>query len=171
MQIRDARREDMESLTAIYNEVIAHSNAVYTESPATVEERCAWWQARVAQGYPLLVAEEQGQILGFATFGDFRSFPGFRFTVEGSIHIHKDVRAKGLGTALFVQMVERARGCGKHVLVAGVDSGNTASLNFLRRHGFEQVGVMPEVGYKFGQYLDLVFLQYHLTPPGELPRA
>lgn len=176
LQIRDARADDMEPLTAIWNEVVTNSNAIYTEHLSSVEERTTWWQARLAQGYPLLIAEElnspqgKNEILGFATFSDFRSFPGFRHTVEGSIHIHHTCRAQGLGTALFQVMVERARQLGKHILVAGVDSANTASLNFLARLGFQETGRMPEVGYKRGQYLELVFLQYFLTPSGTHPQ-
>ncbi len=112
----------------------------------------------------MLVALEDGTITGFATFGDFRTWHGYRFTVEGTIHIHSSSRGKGVGKAMLTQLIARAQAAGKHVMVAGVDSENIASLRFLQRFGFVRVGHMREVGYKFGRFLDLVLLQYLLSP-------
>ncbi|QMV18588.1 GNAT family N-acetyltransferase [Granulicella sp. 5B5] len=163
MILRDAVAADIEAVTAIYNAVLLSSTAIYNDTPVTLEDRLAYWQSRVAQGYPLLVAvDDEGAILGYATFGDFRSWPGYRFTVEGTIHIREGVRGKGIGTALLTQLTARARACGKHVMVAGVDSTNTASIGFLTRFGFTSAGVLHEVGFKFGRYLDLHFLEYRL---------
>jgi len=167
MQIRPVAPGDLAQIAAIYNEVIANSNAVYTEQPTTLEQRQQWMRAHAEQGYPILVAEEEGTVLGFACFSDFRPWAGYHRTVEGTIHLAPGSRRQGLGTALLDQLVLAARACQKHVLVAGVDSGNQASLGFLRRYGFEQVGTLREVGYKFGHFLDLVFLQYFLTSPVE----
>jgi len=164
MEIRDAVEGDMGEITAIYNEVLAHSTAIYNDRPAALEDRIAWWRARLDQGYPVLVADDGGQIAGFASFGDFRSWPGYRFTVEGTVHILAGRRGQGVGTALLRAIVERARAAGKHVMIAGVDAENAASLRYLERFGFERAGYLREVGFKFGRYLDLVFLQYWLTP-------
>jgi L-amino acid N-acyltransferase YncA len=163
MHIRDAAETDMEAIREIYNNVLTHSTAIYNDRPATLEDRVAWWKARVAQGYPVLVAEAGGEVAGFASFGDFRSWPGYRFTVEGTVHIREDRRGQGIGTALLRAIVERARAAGKHVMIAGVDAENAASLKYLERFGFERAGYLREVGFKFGRYLDLVFLQYWLT--------
>ncbi len=163
MEIRDAVEQDIQRVTEIYNEVLTTSTSIYSDQPAKLEERIAWWKARQQQEYPVLVAVDEGVIIGFATFGDFRSWPGYRFTVEGTIHIHSSARSRGVGTALLEKLIERARAAGKHSLIAGVDSENVASLQFLKRHGFEQVGYLPEVGFKFNRFLDLVFLQYRLT--------
>jgi L-amino acid N-acyltransferase len=165
MQIRDAVNDDFEQITEIYNEVLRHSTAIYSDQPATVEERRAWGRARTAQGFPVVVAADEDRISGFASFSDFRSWPGYRFTVEGSIHIRAESRGKGVGTELLKVIIDRARALGKHSMIAGVDSENTASLRFLERFGFERVGHLREVGFKFDRYLDLVFLQYWLTPP------
>ncbi len=108
------------------------------------------------RGYPLLVAKDEKGIAGFATFGDFRPWPGYRFTVEGTIHIDASARRKGVGAALLQALIARAQAAGKHVMVAGVDSANVASLQFLERAGFERVGHLREVGNKFGRFLDLV---------------
>lgn len=171
MQIRDAVHSDFDQVTAIYNEVLTHSTAIYNDRPATVEERVSWWRSRVAQGFPVIVASDDTRITGFATFGDFRAWPGYRFTVEGTVHIHADVRGQGVGTRLLKEILARASAMGKHVMIAGVDSENAASLRFLERFGFERAGHLREVGYKFDRFLDLVFLQYWLSaatrPTGE----
>jgi len=169
VEIRVAALADFEAITAIYNEVVLHSTATYNETPATVDERVAWWRSRQAQDYPVLVAVEDDTVVGFASFGDFRAWPGYRYTVEGTIHLAPAARGRGLGRQLLDALVERARGLGKHILIAGVDSENAASLRFLTRYGFQQVGQLQEVGYKFGRYLNLVFLQYWLTPGSEQP--
>jgi phosphinothricin acetyltransferase len=164
MQIRDAVQADFEQITTIYNEVLTHTTAIYNDRPATVEERISWWRSRTAQGFPVLVATDRALIAGFATFGDFRAWPGYRFTVEGTVHIHSDSRGQGVGTELLNAILARALALGKHVMIAGVDSENAASLRFLERFGFERVGHLREVGYKFDRFLDLVFLQYWITP-------
>ena len=163
MEIRDAVEADLQRITKIYNEVLATSTAIFSDRPVTVEERVDWWKSRLKQGYPVLVATNDGTVVGFATFGDFRSWPGYRFTVEGTIHIDSLVRRQGVGVALLRVLVERAKTAGKHMMIAGVDSVNLASLRFLEGFGFERVGHLREVGYKFDRFLDLIFLQYRLT--------
>lgn len=165
-EIRDAVVEDFADITAIYNEVLIRSTAIYSDQPAACEERIAVWRARIDQGYPTLVAESTRgrRIAGFATFGDFRAWPGYRFTVEGTVHIDAGSRGQGVGTALLKALIERARLLEKHAMIAGVDAENEASLRFLGRYGFEQVGYLPEVGFKFNRFLDLVLLQYWITP-------
>lgn len=165
MQIRDAVQTDFDQITAIYNEVLTKSTAIYNDHPATVEERISWWRSRIAQGFPVLVAADGSQIAGFATFGDFRAWPGYRYTVEGTVHIRSDTRGRGIGTELLRAILARAKIMGKHVMIAGVDAENAASLRFLERFGFERAGHLREVGYKFDRYLDLIFLQYFITPP------
>ena len=168
MEIVDAVEADLPKVTEIYNDVIRTSTAVFSDTLVTVEDRVAWWKARVAQGYPVLVAKDEDGVVGFATFGDFRAWPGYRFTVEGTIHIDASVRRRGVGAALLEVLIQRARDAGKHVMVAGVDAANVASLKFLEGNGFERVGRLREVGHKFGRFLDLVFLQYTLEPlPGD----
>lgn len=165
MEIRDAGEPDLPGLLAIYNDVIATSTAVYSYLPVTLEERLQWWRTRVASGYPVLVATDQSAILGFATFGDFRAWPGYRFTVEHSVHVRPDRRGQGIGKRLVEALFPRAAALGKHVMVAGVDAANAASIRFHERLGFEQVGHLREVGYKFDRWLDLVFLQRWIQAP------
>ena len=163
MQIRDAIVSDFEEITEIYNQIVRSSTAIYSDLPASVEERVAWWQGRRAMGFPVLVAVEDGSLAGYGTFGEFRAWPGYRFTVEGTLHIHSSTRGRGIGRALLTELVGIAREMGKHTMVAGVDADNLPSLRFLERFGFERVGHFREVGYKFDRFLDLVFLQYWIT--------
>ena len=165
MHVRDAVKADFDQITAIYNEVLTNSTAIYNDRPATREERIAWWKARREQGYPVLVATVGGRIAGFAACGDFRPWPGYRFTVEGTVHIQSQSRGQGIGTALLKELVARAEALGKHTMIAGVDSENQASLRFLERFGFQRTACLREVGFKFGRFLNLVFLQYRITPP------
>jgi L-amino acid N-acyltransferase len=160
--VRHATPQDLAAINDIYNDVLTSSDAVYSEDLVTLDQRQQWFAARQAAGLPVLVAEVEGEVAGFGAYAEFRAWPGFRFTVEGSIHIALPFRRHGAGRLLLDALVEHARGAGKHVLIAGVDSGNAASLAFLKRYGFEEGGTLREVGYRQGRFLDLVFLQFRL---------
>jgi len=162
VDVRDADQTHLPGIVAIYNEVLATSTAIFNDQPTTVEERTAWFRARIAQGYPVLVALEGSRVLGYASFGDFRSWPGYRHTVEHSVHVAAEVRGRGVGAALMAQLIPRAVALGKHVMVAGIDASNAPSIRFHERLGFQRVGLLREVGCKFGRWLDLAFLQRNL---------
>jgi phosphinothricin acetyltransferase len=164
MQIRDAVESDLPGLLAIYNDVIATSTAVYAYVPVTLEDRTQWWHTRVGQGYPVLVAVNESGVLGFSTFGDFRPWPGYRFTIEHSVHVRADCRGQGVGRELVKALFPRASALGKHVMIAGVDAANEASIRFHERLGFEKTAHLREVGHKFDRWLDLVFLQRWIAP-------
>ena len=160
MMVRDAREEDLQAVLAIYNDVILTSTAVYTETATTLDDRRTWWQQRVGQGYPVIVAEDDSGVCGFASFGEFRgAWPGYRYSVEHSVHVRADCRGQGIGSALLVELLRRATLLQKHVMVAGIDAANEASIRFHARLGFESVGTFREVGYKFDRWLDLHFMQ------------
>lgn len=161
--VRDAGEADLPAVLDIYNEIIVSSTAVYSDTPTTLGDRRAWWTARVEHGYPVLVAIDDSGVAGFASFGDFRAWPGYRFTVEHSVHVRKDRRGQGVGSALMMPLIERATALGKHVIIGGVDADNAASLRFHERLGFERVAHFRQVGFKFGCWLDLVFVQRFLT--------
>lgn len=170
MEIRAAVAEDFGGITEIYNSIVLTSTAVYNDAASTVEERIAWWRARTERGFPVIVAADQERVLGYGSFGEFRPFHGYRFTVEGTIHIREGVRGQGLGRQLLNELLDRARALGMHTIIAGVDSENEASLRFLETAGFVRAAEIREVGYKFGRYLNLVFLQYWLHTPAEPPK-
>ena len=166
--VRDATDADLPGILLIYNEVVRTSSAVYTEQEATLDDRRAWLAARERQGFPVLVAEDpaDGSVLGYATFGDFRPWPGYRHTVEHSVYVRADARGRGLGRTLMEPLFKRAAAIGKHVMVAGIDAANPASIRLHERLGFERAGTLREVGAKFGRWLDLVFMQRFFGPPG-----
>ena len=160
MEIRDAGPEDVDGIAAIYNDAVARTTAIWNESIVDAANRRAWLADRQRAGYPVLVAaDEDGTVLGYASFGDWRAFDGYRHTVENSVYVRSDRRGGGIGTALMRVLIARARALGKHVMVAGIEAGNAGSIALHERLGFERVGLMPQVGTKFGRWLDLAFLQ------------
>jgi phosphinothricin acetyltransferase len=159
IDLAEATEADLEGVIGIYNEVIANTTAVFASVPVTVDERRRWWQARTAQGYPVLIARDALGVAGFGSFGDFRAWPGYRFTVEHTLHVRADARGRGIGTQLLRALIARAGALGKHVMIAGVDADNAASIRLHERLGFTRAGRLCAVGYKFDRWLDLVFLQ------------
>ncbi len=157
--IRSATREDLPQILAIYNEIIVNSAAVWFDEPMTLGDRLEWFEARAARNYPILVKEIGGEVAGFATFGDFRPYPGFRFSVEHTVHVRADRRGAGVGRPLMEALFPIARSMGKHVMVGAVDAGNEASIRFHERLGFRETGRMPEIGVKFGEWRTMVLLQ------------
>jgi phosphinothricin acetyltransferase len=164
MKIHDAGEGDLPGLLAIYNDVIATSTAVYSDVPVTLEDRMQWWRARVALGNPVLVATDESGVLGFSTFSDFRTWPGYRYTVEHSVHVRSDTRGRGVGKELVKALFPRAATLDKHVMIAGVDAANEPSIRFHEQLGFEKTGHLRQVGRKFDRWLDLVFLQRWIGP-------
>ena len=159
LTIRDAVEQDVPGILAIYNDVIATSTAVYRDDPASLDDRLQWFNARRAQSYPILVAGGDSGILGFASYGDFRSWPGYRFSVEHTVHIRAGERGRGVGTMLMQELIRRAIEQDKHVMIGGVDADNEPSLRFHERLGFVRAAHLRQVGFKFGRWLDLVFVQ------------
>jgi phosphinothricin acetyltransferase len=159
LEIREAARTQLPDILRIYNEVIRSSTAVFSEEEVTLANREAWFEARAAAGYPVLVACDTSGVLGFASFGDFRSWPGYRFTVEHSVHVDAGHRGRGVGTALVRALLTHAAKLGKHAMIAGIDADNAGSIRMHERLGFREAGHFREVGFKFGRWLDLKFLQ------------
>ncbi|MCK6187284.1 MULTISPECIES: GNAT family N-acetyltransferase [unclassified Pseudomonas] len=168
--IRDATEKDLPAIRDIYNDAVRNTTAIWNEQPVDLANRLAWFTARQAQGYPILVAVENDEVTGYASYGDWRPFEGFRYSVEHSVYVHNDQRGKGLGPRLMNALIERARAGGKYVMVAAIESGNQASIRLHERLGFITTGQMPQVGIKFGRWLDLTFMQLALNPGAEPPK-
>ena len=161
-EVRPARREDLPAIAAIQNALLDSTAVEWTDEPHTVAERTAWLAAQEATGNPALVAIDRGEVVGWASYGDFRDStkrPGYRFTVEHSVHVRDTHWGTGTGRRLMEALIAHARAAGKHVMVAAIDGENAGSIRFHERLGFERVGHLREVGFKFGRRLDLVFLQ------------
>jgi len=144
---------------AIYNDVIRNTTAVYSEEEFTLANREAWFDAKAASGFPVLVAHDDSGVLGFGTFGEFRAWPCYRYSVEHSVHVRADCRGRGIGRALILSLLEAAAGMHKHIMIGGIDADNAVSIGLHRSLGFQEVAHLHEVGFKFGRWLDLKFLQ------------
>lgn len=160
--LRDATESDLGGILAIYNHAVLNSTAIWNDTPTDLANRFAWLRDRRSKGYPIVVAEEAGEVLGYASFGDFRPFEGFRISVEHSVYVAEAVRGRGLGRRLVEALFEPARALGKKVMIGGITGGNAASLALHARLGFVETARMPGIGLKFGQRLDLVFMQKEL---------
>lgn len=170
MIIRDAAEADLPALRDIFNDAVLNTTAIWMDDVVDLANRQAWFAARAQQGYPIQVAENAaGEVVGYASFGDWRPFDGFCHTVEHSVYIRADQRGNGLGPLLMAALIERAKACGKHVMVAAIESGNAASIRLHERLGFITTGQMPQVGRKFGRWLGLTFMQLILTPERSAP--
>lgn len=152
----------------ILNEAIINSTALYDYQPRTLESMVSWFQAKEAGSYPVIgVHDDSHQLLGFSTYGAFRNWPAYKYTVEHSVYIHKDHRGKGLGMALMQRLIEEARSQQYHVIVGGIDATNSASISLHEKLGFLHVGTIKHAGFKFDQWLDLAFYQLILNTPAE----
>ncbi|WP_100085379.1 GNAT family N-acetyltransferase [Nitrospirillum viridazoti] len=164
VHIRDANAADLPRIVAILNEAIVHTTAIWSLQPTSVAERAAWLADRQAKGQPVLVATPgpdapPGEVLGFATYGEFRARSGYQHTVENSLYVDEAARGRGIGTALLSALLARATAAGLHVMIAGIEASNLTSIRLHQRYGFSETGRLPQVGRKFDRWLDLVFLQ------------
>lgn len=158
-QVMDAGEAHLPGILAIYNHAVTHSTAIWNDVLVDLENRRAWWRGRVEAGFPVLVAVDGDDVLGYASFGPFRAFDGYRQTVEHSVYVAETARRRGAATALLEEIIQRAARSGMHVILGGVAGDNEASLALHRKLGFVETARMPQVGQKFGQWLDLVFMQ------------
>ncbi|MBK7883063.1 MAG: N-acetyltransferase [Chitinophagaceae bacterium] len=149
----------------IYNEIILNTTAVYYYEPHTLEMRKEWFDSRMKAGFPIFVAEENNNILGLSSIGPFRAFDAYKYTVENTIHVAAAARGKGIGKLLMPPIIEAAKQIDLHTIVAGIDALNEASLRLHKNFGFEEAAHFKQVGFKFGRWLDLKFLQLVLDTP------
>lgn len=165
--IRDAQETDLPAILAIHNAAIAETTAIWDTAPVDLAERLAWWRARTAAGFPVLVAEIDGAVTGYASYGQWRPKSGYRFTVENSVYVADRFHRRGIATALLTELLARAERAGSvHAVIAAIESSNTTSITLHEKFGFRTVGVLPEVGHKFGGWMDLTLMQLTLGTAG-----
>lgn len=160
--IRKALPEDVQGMLEIYNDIILNTTAVYQYDVHTLEMRREWLAAKQEQGFPVFVAEEDKMIVGFSTFGPFRNWQAYQYTVENSVYVKADCRGRGIGKLLLKPLINAAKEMGMHTIVAGIDATNEVSIALHKQFGFVDVAHFKEVGYKFGRWLDLKFMQLML---------
>lgn len=154
------------AILEIFNDAIVNSTAVYDYQPRPPEWISSWFAAKRAADYPVVGVEDpSGTLLGFGSYGAFRAWPAYRYTVEHSIYVGKDHRGRGIGRVLLNELIEQARAHDRHVMVGGIDAGNAASIALHLSSGFEHAGTIRHAGFKFGRWLDLAFYQRILDTP------
>ena len=152
----------------ILNEAIMNSTALYDYRVRTPEAMVAWFDAKTKGNFPIIGAVgENGSLFGFGSYGVFRGWPAYKYSVEHSVYVAAEHRGKGIGKLLLQEVIASARSQNYHVLIGGIDSGNTASIKLHKKLGFEHSGTIRQVGFKFGRWLDLDFYQLILDTPGE----
>lgn len=164
MQVRPATIDDAAALAAIYNAEVTTTTVTFDLVPRTIEDQRRWLSER-SGAHAVLVAERDGEVVGFAALSPYRDRPAYSTTVEDSIYVRADQRGAGVGRALLAELVATARRHGFHAVMARVVGGHEASIALHRALGFDLVGVEREVGRKFGRWLDVVLLQLLVGPP------
>lgn len=159
MMIRNATMNDAEAIRAIYNDAVLNTTAVFDYTAREPQAQRDWLQMKAEQTLPVLVAEESGSVLGYASYGPFRPWPAYLYTVENAIYIAPEQRGKGIGTQLLTPLLQIAKTRGLRTMIAGITADNAASLRLHEKLGYEKAGLIREAGWKFERWLDLVFLQ------------
>ena len=160
--IREAQKSDLEAILTIYNDAIINTTAVYTYEPTTIEERIQWFENKKQKNEPVFVFEEDNIVQGFATYGSFRDWPAYLYSIEYSIYVHPDYRNGGIASQLLSKLIEKAQQSGYRTIVAGIDASNIGSIKLHEKFNFNHAGTIKHVGYKFEQWLDLAFYQLDL---------
>jgi L-amino acid N-acyltransferase len=155
-----------DAILEIFNDAIVNSTALYDYKPRDAQKMVAWFEAKRAGNFPVIgVEDENGTLLAFGSYGTFRAFPAFKYTMEHSVYVHKDHRGRGLGRVIMDAVIAAARENDVHALMGAIDATNAGSIALHERLGFKHVGTLPEVGFKFGRWLDLAFYQLLLDTP------
>jgi phosphinothricin acetyltransferase len=173
-RVRVAVGGDLPAIVDLQNVLLSTTTVEWTDTPHTLPERADWLRRQRMLRYPVLVAVEEGEVVGWCSFGDFRDttkWPGYQYTVEHTIHVREDAWGNGVGRSLMTGLLETAHSLGKHVMVGAVTAENEASIRFHERLGFVEVARMPQVGTKFGRWLDLVLLQKRIDERESPPEA
>jgi len=163
--IRQAVEHDLDQILEIYNHAILTTTAIYTYNAQTLEDRTLWLNNKNEDGFPVLVFEENNIVIGFATFGPFRAWPAYKYTIEHSVYVHDGYKYHGIGTALLKEILRIADERKFATLVAGIDASNENSIKMHKKLGFEYSGTIRRAGFKFGKWLDLAFYQLNLSGP------
>lgn len=163
VQTRRATEKDLQQILDIYNDAIINTTAVFHYDVQTLESRKEWFAQKQKDGFPVFVAVEDDVVVGFSTFGQFRAWQGYKYSVEHSIYVEKNQRGKGIGKMLLQPLIDEAKKMNMHTIIAGIDADNKISIAFHKQFGFEEVGYIKEVGWKFERWLDLIFMQLILV--------
>lgn len=163
MEIGLVEKWHLDGIMEIFNDAIINTTAIYHYEPWNKEKILDWYEKKREQALPILVATDNKKVVGFASYGSFRVWPAYQFTVEHSVYVSASCRGQGIGKKLLEEIINKARAEKYHVMVAGIDATNAISSNLHMKFGFKEVGHLKEVGYKFDRWLDLKFFQLNLN--------
>ena len=159
LTIRPAKSGDLDKILEIVNHSILHTTANYNYDIQTLEIQTKWFEDKKTKNMPVVVADLNGEVVGFGSYGQFREKIGYQYTVEHSVYVVDNVIGKGIGTKLLTELIRLAKEQGFHVMIGAIDGDNKGSIAFHEKIGFTAIGTIREVGYKFDHWLDLVFMQ------------
>lgn len=157
--IRPMTIEDIEKVLDIFNDAIINTTAAYHVEPQTLEEKRQWFLAKQKVNDPMFVYEENGEVIGFVTYSQFRSYEGYKYSMEHSVYVDKNHHGKGIGKILLQKIIDEAKIRGVKTLIAVIDSENIGSIKMHEKFGFYFAGRLKNVGYKFDKWLDIVYYQ------------
>lgn len=157
--IRHAQLSDLQPILDIVNHNILHTTANYSYEPQTLEMQRQWLLDKQLHGFPVMVAELGNQVIGYGAYGTFREKIGYQFTVEHSVYVAQNHYGKGIGKLLMTELIRLARAQNLHVMIGAIDASNAESIAFHKKFGFTESGVIHQAGFKFGRWLDLLFMQ------------
>ncbi len=163
--VRHATEKDIPEMLSIYNDIILNTTAVYDYKPHTLEMRQTWFKTKQEQGFPVFVADHEGTVAGFSSIGPFRAWAAYKYSVENSVYVSAEKRGMGIGKLLIPPLIEAAKQLQMHTIIASIDAANDVSIRLHKGFGFEETAHFKQVGYKFGRWLDLKFLQLMLNTP------
>jgi phosphinothricin acetyltransferase len=160
MKVRTATRDDLPGILEIYNEAVLNTTASYDYEPRTLDHRVAWFEDHVRNNLPVFVAvNDAGRVVGWSALNRYRDRKGYQFTTENSVYVAADLRGRGIGKSLLRLLIEFARQHGVHAILAGIDAENQASIRLHASFGFAQVAHFKQIGFKFGRWLDVVYME------------
>lgn len=159
-RVRPAERADLDAILAIYNEAVVNTTATYDYEPRTMDHRVRWFAEHQRLDFPVLVAEDAAaRIVGWSALNPYHQRPGYRFTAENSVYVASGQRGRGIGKLLLAPLIDAARDHGLHAIIAAIDADNAASVKLHLTFGFERVGLFKQVGFKFGRWLDILYME------------
>jgi phosphinothricin acetyltransferase len=156
--IRPATESDLVAINDIYNHCVLHSTCTYQEDLEPLDGRRQWF-GRHGDKHPVIVAEVDGQVVGWGSLSAYHARSAYRRTVENSVYVHHQHHRRGLGSLLLQELIVRARSVGHRAIIAGIDAEQTGSVALHARFHFEKVGHFKQVGFKFGRWLDVVYME------------
>jgi L-amino acid N-acyltransferase len=157
-RIRVATIEDLVAINEIYNHYVAHSTCTYQETPEPMEARRKWF-ADHGPVHSVTVAEIGGRVVGWGSLSAYHARSAYRFTVENSVYVHHEFQRRGIGTLILADLIERARTLGHRAIIAGIDADQAGSVALHEKFKFETVGHLQRVGFKFGRWLDVIYME------------